>query len=268
MAGQQRRGSPGRAPRRRRARARPSWRGQRRGDGRPLRGPGSAPRRRRRRCRRSACRPWPPRCRRRCRGTATPERRGEQRGRRWTCRRPAARPARTDRPRRHRIEPQRVEVALDVAAGLGDRVAAELLQRPRRRAPARPSPRRRRRRPAPRRRRSAGCGRPPPRRWRRRRWAARGAPSRSASSRRAPAAARRWSCRPRCRRRGPTCAGRPSSVRHDLVVGQRAAGGPARSKPSPTSTPLIAWMPMSAAASRASSRRSQCTWLPRPGGRP
>src|SRR5918992_590077 len=39
-------------------------------------------------------------------------------------------------------------------------------------------------------------------------------------------------------------------------------------KPSPTSTPLIAWMPMSAPASRESSRRSQWTWLPRPGGTP
>ena len=39
-------------------------------------------------------------------------------------------------------------------------------------------------------------------------------------------------------------------------------------KPSPTSTPLIAWMPISAAASWASSRRSQWTCEPRPGGRP
>ena len=39
-------------------------------------------------------------------------------------------------------------------------------------------------------------------------------------------------------------------------------------KPSPTSTPLIAWMPMSAAASCESSRRSQCTYLPSPGGTP
>ncbi len=38
-------------------------------------------------------------------------------------------------------------------------------------------------------------------------------------------------------------------------------------KPSPTSTPLIAWMPMSAAASFESRRRSQCTCDPRPGGR-
>ncbi len=42
----------------------------------------------------------------------------------------------------------------------------------------------------------------------------------------------------------------------------------ASAKPSPTSTPLIAWMPMRAPASRESSRRSQWTWLPRPGGRP
>jgi hypothetical protein len=42
----------------------------------------------------------------------------------------------------------------------------------------------------------------------------------------------------------------------------------ATAKPSPTSTPLMAWIPISAAASRPSSRRSQCTWLPSPGGRP
>ena len=42
----------------------------------------------------------------------------------------------------------------------------------------------------------------------------------------------------------------------------------ARSKPSPTSTPLIAWIPISAAASWASSRRSQWTCEPRPGGSP
>jgi hypothetical protein len=45
-------------------------------------------------------------------------------------------------------------------------------------------------------------------------------------------------------------------------------GSAARPKPSPTSTPLIAWMPISAPARRASSRRSQCTCEPRPGGRP
>ena len=39
-------------------------------------------------------------------------------------------------------------------------------------------------------------------------------------------------------------------------------------KPSPISTPLIAWMPMSAPARRESSRRSQCTCEPRPGGSP
>ena len=45
-------------------------------------------------------------------------------------------------------------------------------------------------------------------------------------------------------------------------------GVAASSKPSPTSTPLIAWMPISAPASRESSRRSQCTCEPRPGGSP
>ena len=39
-------------------------------------------------------------------------------------------------------------------------------------------------------------------------------------------------------------------------------------QPSPISTPLIAWIDMSAVARRASSLRSHCTWLPRPGGTP
>jgi hypothetical protein len=37
---------------------------------------------------------------------------------------------------------------------------------------------------------------------------------------------------------------------------------------SPTSTPLIAWIDISAAASRASSLRSHWVWLPSPGGTP
>ena len=43
---------------------------------------------------------------------------------------------------------------------------------------------------------------------------------------------------------------------------------PATSKPSPISTPLTAWMLITAWASRASSLRSQWTWLPRPTGTP
>ena len=43
---------------------------------------------------------------------------------------------------------------------------------------------------------------------------------------------------------------------------------PATSKPSPISTPLTAWMLITAAASRASSLRSQWTWLPSPTGTP
>ena len=50
--------------------------------------------------------------------------------------------------------------------------------------------------------------------------------------------------------------------------GPPSRGGAAVSSPSPTSTALTDWTPMSAPASRESSRRSQCTWLPRPGGRP
>ena len=57
----------------------------------------------------------------------------------------------------------------------------------------------------------------------------------------------------------------PSSVGDDLVVRLRARRRAPASKPSPTSTPLIAWMPISAPASRESSRRSQCTCEPRPG---
>ena len=37
---------------------------------------------------------------------------------------------------------------------------------------------------------------------------------------------------------------------------------------SPISTPLMAWIDISAAASRASSLRSHWTWLPSPGGTP
>ena len=91
---------------------------------------------------------------------------------------------------------------------------------------------------------------------------------RSASSRPAPAAPRRCvmppSVPPERPRRAP-----------DAVVGRRRSrrgpasrGVAASSKPSPTSTPLIAWMPISAPASRASSRRSQCTCEPRPGRQP
>ncbi len=45
-------------------------------------------------------------------------------------------------------------------------------------------------------------------------------------------------------------------------------GTRARAKPSPNSTPLMAWIPMSAPASRASSRRSPCTCEPSPTGTP
>ena len=65
----------------------------------------------------------------------------------------------------------------------------------------------------------------------------------------------------------PDVRRRPSSV---VTISSCASepGVSASSKPSPTSTPLIAWMPISAPASRASRRRSQCTCEPRPGGRP
>ena len=70
-------------------------------------------------------------------------------------------------------------------------------------------------------------------------------------------------------------AARPVGRAGDAVVGRRTARrAPAEPrrvvvrKPSPTSTPLIAWMLMSACASLPSSRRSQCTCEPSPGGRP
>ncbi len=66
--------------------------------------------------------------------------------------------------------------------------------------------------------------------------------------------------RPDVRRR-PSSVGTISSWASDPGVA-------ASSNPSPTSTPLIAWMPISAPASRESSRRSQWTCEPRPGGRP
>ena len=125
------------------------------------------------------------------------------------------------------------------------------------RARARPSPRRRRRRPGRRRRPSAGGGRRMPPRSRHRPSAARGARSRSAS------------CRPA--RGGPCPVDMPPSVPPALSLSRvmspssstssSCASEPGRvvvRKPSPTSTPLIAWMPMSAPASCPSSRRSQC----------
>ena len=74
----------------------------------------------------------------------------------------------------------------------------------------------------------------------------------------------------------------PPSVPPDRPVRRRIAPDSSRSisswaceprrravvNPSPTSTPLIAWIPISAAASCASSRRSQWTCEPRPGGSP
>ena len=64
------------------------------------------------------------------------------------------------------------------------------------------------------------------------------------------------------RRRSPPSA--PRSISSCAWEPRRDA----LSKPSPTSTPLMAWMPISAPASRESSRRSQWTWLPSPGGSP
>ena len=54
----------------------------------------------------------------------------------------------------------------------------------------------------------------------------------------------------------------------DGVVHARSPRVRAAPKPAPISTPLMAWMLMSACASRPSSLRSHCTWLPRPGMTP
>jgi hypothetical protein len=93
------------------------------------------------------------------------------------------------------------------------------------------------------------------------------APSRSASSPRGRAASRRRHAALGAPGPPGAAADDPVGVPLHLVVGcepRRVAV----SKPSPTSTPLMAWMPMSAPASRASRRRSQCTCEPRPGGSP
>ncbi len=62
----------------------------------------------------------------------------------------------------------------------------------------------------------------------------------------------RW--RPRSSRRISSCACEPRR--------------PASAKPSPISTPFTAWMPISAPASRASSRSSRAAYEPSPGGTP
>ena len=120
------------------------------------------------------------------------------------------------------------QVGLDVARG--SRPASRRRTSPARRgpAPAPPSSRRRRRRRAPRTRRSAGGWPRLRRRWPCRRSPARAALSRSASSRRAPAAAGRWSCRPRGRRRGWSSAPR-RRVRDTSRRGRRCRAG-ARSR--------------------------------------
>ena len=162
---------------------------------------------------------------------------------------------------------QRLEVAVAVAGGLRDGVAAELLQH---RVGEHQRDHRLGHHPGgghgghvaalvDRLGRLAGA--------RRRRSPARAARSRSASSRRGPGPARRCSSRPRCRRPGWSAADarrRSPSISSCACEPRRAAVA----KPSPISTPLIAWMLISAPASRPSSRRSQCTWLPRPGGSP
>ena len=160
-----------------------------------------------------------------------------------------------------------VEVAADVAARSRRPSRRRTSPAPRRPAPARPSPRRPRRRPAPRRRRE--------------RWliATAGSPVATSTVASARGTVEIGFIAARTRSTSPVVM--PPSVPPARPVRRRSPSGPlsisscaceprrrARSNPSPTSTPLIAWMPISAPASRASSRRSPCTWLPRPGGRP
>src|ERR671918_433081 len=60
------------------------------------------------------------------------------------------------------------------------------------------------------------------------------------------------------------CLRRPGSISSWASDPRRRASA----KPSPTSTPFTAWIPISAAASRASSRSSRVAYEPRPGGTP
>ena len=208
------------------------------------------PRRRRRRCRRCcALRParWP----RRCRAAARPSSVGRAAWPTVVLPDPGrpdehhARAVRVRSPRAQRLG-DRSRGSRVVAGGLGHRVAAELLHARLRPARARPSPRRRRRRPARRTRRSAGGSPWPARRRRRRPCRARAARCRSASSRRAPAARSPVDmppsvppARPVRRRMTPSAS---RSISSWAAEPRRAAVR----KPSPTSTPLIAWMPISA----------------------
>ena len=144
--------------------------------------------------------------------------------------------------------PQGVQIALGRCAGSRSRRRRRTSPRPPRRARAPPSPPRRCPLRARRRRRSAGDVPRSARRWRRRRCAEPAGLSRSASS---PARTRRSSpgrhARPRCRRSAPTYAAGPASV---ATISSWASepGVAARPKPSPTSTPLMAWMPIRAPA--------------------
>ena len=138
----------------------------------------------------------------------------------------------------------------------------------RRRARTRPSPRRRRRRPARCRSRCARAA-PRPAAWSRcRPSAAAWSASAAASSPRARQAARRWSCRPRGRRRGWSRGSSRARRRRRARRGRPSRGCPARPKPSPRPTPLIAWIEHSAPAMRPSRRSSHETCEPRPGTSP
>ena len=154
-----------------------------------------------------------------------------------------------------------------VAGGLGDAVPTELLQAGLREHEGDHRLGDDPRRPGPPRHRSAG-GSPGPARPRRcRRSLGPSARWRWASSRRGPGAARRWTSRPRCHRSDRCGGGSPVGVAVHLVVGGRPAGA-GRGETIPDLDPLIAWTLISAPASRASSRRSQWTCEPRPGGTP
>ena len=128
----------------------------------------------------------------------------------------------------------------------------------------RPPPRRRRRAPRPPRRRCARRAPAPARRWRGRRSRAAASASAAASSPRGRRAPRRSRRRPRSRRRGSSGAVRPGSISSWAAEPRSRASA----KPSPTSTPFTAWMPISAAARRASSRSSRVAYEPSPGKTP
>ena len=234
-------------------------------------GRGSGLRRGRRRCRRSTDRRrsrWP--CR--CRASAMPRARATRRpivllpapgGPMTTARGVSG----SGSPRAHRLGDRRRGMPRGCAPSRSPSRRRTSRRTPGR-ARARPSPRPPPRRPGPHTRRTAG-----------------GSPWRPRTGRMSTVSSARGTVEigfMAARTRSTSPVDMPPSVPPARPVRRRMAPSAARSisswaadprraavrKPSPTSTPLIAWIPMRAAASWASSLRSQCTCEPRPGGSP